>query len=834
MNEDRQLQAAIWNSIKTSAPARSSFNRSSLPSFVSAPRARPGNYRGKLFSDIADARVRSSFPSPPPRYGAPPPSASAGRRDVLLREGHRPLAPASGSAEPAKLSAPRPPVPRSTSERQPAPRKNEYLAAFKEYANAAEGERRSDAAAGAPRGGSGAPAPPRGTGPGTRNGVRAPLKLDNQPVQRLSDGWTLRTGRGNFAPGDPIRIEGLGPGFFFIAYDSAPECGALQTAPGFDLRFQVKALRTDTAESTHVSVVLSVPDSRFNGITGTSANFICLSMNASEKVWKAERYVDGGVQAMYGQAQDRSLAPNASASVEIKVRGRRVTLVSNGKPVFSDLEVPQVDALRGPVGLASWKTRLEVRGWSLAPQGAPGGPPAATASAAPAAPLVAAPAPRPPTPGTTTPPWWRPSSGRARTPFPSSVPPADPVLPQDILDRPLGVTFDDIAGLADAKRLLNEAVVLPLIIPEHFTGIREPWKGVLLFGPPGTGKTLLARAVASMGGTTFFACSAASLVSKWARPPRLPAPSPLPPRLPAPSPLPPRLPAPSPLPPASPPRALFPPPPRPSPLPPRLPAPSPLPPASPPEPSSPRLPARALFPPASPPRALFPPPPAPSPLPPASPPRALFPPPPARAARSGASRRSCPSVVFFDELDALASTRGAADEHEASRRFKSELLQQIDGVATAAAAGGAGGGGMVMVLATTNAPWDLDEAMRRRLEKRIYIPPPDPEARRAMFAIHLRSVPLDPSVSLEELAAATENYSGSDIRSVCRDASMAPVRRLAADKTPAEIRAMKGAGQLEVSLTRRDFEESLARTRPSIAPAELRRFEAWQAQFAST
>ena len=69
------------------------------------------------------------------------------------------------------------------------------------------------------------------------------------------------------------------------------------------------------------------------------------------------------------------------------------------------------------------------------------------------------------------------------------------------------VTFDDIASLEGAKQLLNEAVTLPLVIPEFFVGIREPWKGVLLFGPPGTGKTLLARAIASMSGIRFFNCS---------------------------------------------------------------------------------------------------------------------------------------------------------------------------------------------------------------------------------------------------------------------------------------------------------------------------------------
>jgi len=59
---------------------------------------------------------------------------------------------------------------------------------------------------------------------------------------------------------------------------------------------------------------------------------------------------------------------------------------------------------------------------------------------------------------------------------------------RDVVQRDLGVSFNDIAALSTAKRLLSEAVVLPLMVPEFFTGIREPWKGVLLFGPPGTGE----------------------------------------------------------------------------------------------------------------------------------------------------------------------------------------------------------------------------------------------------------------------------------------------------------------------------------------------------------
>lgn len=83
-----------------------------------------------------------------------------------------------------------------------------------------------------------------------------------------------------------------------------------------------------------------------------------------------------------------------------------------------------------------------------------------------------------------------------------------------------------------------------------------------------------------------------------------------------------------------------------------------------------------------------------------------------------------PSTIFFDEIDALASSRGGG-EHESSRRVKAELLIQMDGVSTASSASANEAQDdneakkNVMVLAATNRPWDLDEAIRRRLEKRI-------------------------------------------------------------------------------------------------------------------
>src|SRR5690606_34047376 len=123
------------------------------------------------------------------------------------------------------------------------------------------------------------------------------------------------------------------------------------------------------------------------------------------------------------------------------------------------------------------------------------------------------------------------------------------------------------------------------------------------------------------------------------------------------------------------------------------------------------------------------------------------------------ARCYAPSCIFIDEIDALCGKREGG-EHEASRRVKTELLIQMDGIHND---GENEQEGNVLVLGATNHPWDLDDAMRRRLEKRIYIPLPDDEARKQLFKINLADIPIDPSIDIDKLAAATKGLSGADI-----------------------------------------------------------------------
>ena len=133
------------------------------------------------------------------------------------------------------------------------------------------------------------------------------------------------------------------------------------------------------------------------------------------------------------------------------------------------------------------------------------------------------------------------------------------------------------------------------------------------------------------------------------------------------------------------------------------------------------------------------------------------------------AREAGKAIIFVDEVDSLCGSRSEG-ESDSSRRVKTEFLVQMDGVGKSE--------GSVLVLGATNVPWELDAAIRRRFEKRVYIPLPEPEARTYMAKLHLGDTPNNlREEDFEMLGRVSEGASGSDIKSLVKEALMGPLRK---------------------------------------------------------
>ena len=276
------------------------------------------------------------------------------------------------------------------------------------------------------------------------------------------------------------------------------------------------------------------------------------------------------------------------------------------------------------------------------------------------------------------------------------------------------VKWKDIAGLEQVKQALREAIVLPIMKPELFTGARKPWSGILLFGPPGCGKTLLAKAAATECKATFFSASSADLLSKWLG-------------------------------------------------------------------ESEKL-ISSLF---------------------------------------KVARLKAPSLIFMDEIDSVATKRGEGSESGGERRVKTQLLSEIQGLKSTHDK-------PLLVLGATNRPWDIDNAMLSRFEKRVQVPLPDLKARAGIFEIHTEGVN---SALLDEdfieLAVRTDGYSGRDIANICREVIMLPVREL-------DMSGLLEDSEKEVKvrdITLKDFKKTLKKVKPMTNKILLKQYNDWAEEF---
>ncbi|RLN47041.1 hypothetical protein BBJ29_004453 [Phytophthora kernoviae] len=144
------------------------------------------------------------------------------------------------------------------------------------------------------------------------------------------------------------------------------------------------------------------------------------------------------------------------------------------------------------------------------------------------------------------------------------------------------------------------------------------------------------------------------------------------------------------------------------------------------------------------------------------------------------ARELQPSVVFMDEIDALLSARSSS-ENDASRRIKNQFFTELDGAASSQE-------DRILIMGATNLPHELDEAIVRRLEKRIY------------------------------------GYSGSDLKAVCKDAALGPIRELGA-----QVANVKAEDVREINAE--DFQVALTRVRPSVSAATIESLVAWNDQY---
>ncbi|EZQ03794.1 ATPase AAA [Candidatus Acidianus copahuensis] len=197
------------------------------------------------------------------------------------------------------------------------------------------------------------------------------------------------------------------------------------------------------------------------------------------------------------------------------------------------------------------------------------------------------------------------------------------------------------------------------------------------------------------------------------------------------------------------------------------------------------------------------------------------------------ARMYAPSVIFFDEIDAIAPMRGISSDTGVTERLVNQLLAEMDGIEKLE---------NVVIIAATNRPDILDPALLRpgRFEKLIYVPPPDKPARYEILKVHTKKVVLAEEVNLEEVAERTDGYTGADLAALVREAAMRAIREgmkgciekvtemcEPIDKDCRDVKMKECIKGVSIKVETKHFEEAMKKVKPSVTQEMVQFYQNW-------
>jgi transitional endoplasmic reticulum ATPase len=166
------------------------------------------------------------------------------------------------------------------------------------------------------------------------------------------------------------------------------------------------------------------------------------------------------------------------------------------------------------------------------------------------------------------------------------------------------------------------------------------------------------------------------------------------------------------------------------------------------------------------------------------------------------AKQSAPCIIFFDEIDSITPTRGTGSDSHVTERVISQMLSEIDGLEELH---------NITIIAASNRPDIIDPALLRpgRLDRLVYVTPPDDKSRYEIFKIHLAGRPLGNDVDLEKLSEDTESFTGADIASVCNEATMLAIREYVNSGSSVDEESIK-----ELKIAYHHFRDAMVKLKP--------------------